>query len=60
MRLVLSKDIPDGLHAVKRYTLGEIVASHAALDALDDMKDLERRRMERDRRHRSATKGTRG
>lgn len=59
MRLVLSADIPDGLHAVKRYSLGELIQAHASLDALEGMRELQRQRSERDQRHKKAARGGR-
>ena len=54
MRLILSTDLPCGLHDVKRFSLGEMIQHHAALDAFDDLRELERQRRERERKHKQA------
>lgn len=52
MRIVLSPDIPDGMNAVRGYSLGDLVGAHAALDAMESLRKLERDRAKRDARHR--------
>ena len=56
MRIVLSSDIPDGMNAVRGYSLDDLIVAHASLDAMESLRELERERSKREARHRKAAR----
>ena len=48
-RIVLAPEIPDGLRDVRCYSLRDLVEAHAALDAVEAIREYQRQRAETDK-----------